>query len=214
VGHFRYRCPREDDLRWQVNTAVAHGAKGLLWFFFYMRQPHDNYRVSPIDEHGERTETFAWLSRVCRTFLRWHAPVLLDCALMRSCHVGKHWGGWPKFDGRDRVAEARSSTGTPLILSEFRHTNGAEYLAVVNNSQKESTQAELTIRGCCPRLHRVGWLSTETDLIDSTGSGPEHGADHIKLRCWLAPGQMELYRVSESTRASSELPRRSSPTTA
>ena len=26
VGHFRYRCPREDDMRWQVSTAAAHGA--------------------------------------------------------------------------------------------------------------------------------------------------------------------------------------------
>lgn len=200
VGHFRYRCPREDDLRWQVNTAAAHGAKGLLWFFFYMRQPHDNYRVAPIDEHGERTETYAWLSRVCRTFLKWHAPVLLECQLVRSCHVGKGWGGWPQFDGSGRVAGAQSSTGTPLILSEFRHANGAEYLAVVNNSQKESTQAELRIRGRRPNLHRVGWLSTETSLVDSTGRGPEHGEDYIKAHAWLAPGQMELYRVSEQGR--------------
>jgi len=198
VGHFRYRCPREDDLRWQINTAVAHGAKGLLWFFFYMRQPQDNYRVAPIDEHGERTETFAWLSRVCRTFLKSHAPVLLDCRLMRSWHVGKSWGGWPKFDGSGRVATASSSTGTPLIISEFKHVNGTEYIAVVNNSQQESTQAELMVRGCRPNLHRVGWLSQETSLIDSTGRGPEHGVDCIKVACWLAPGQMELYRFSES----------------
>jgi hypothetical protein len=195
VGHFHYRCPREDDLRWQLNTAVAHGVKGLLWFFFYMRQPHDNYRVSPIDEHGERTETFAWLSRVCRTFRKWHAPVLLDCALLRSTHVGRSWGGWPAFDGLGRVAEARSSSGTLLILSEFQHANGSEYLAVVNNSQRESTQAELVVRGIRPNLYRVSWLNSEVALIDATGAGAEHGEDYVKLHCWLAPGQMELYRI-------------------
>lgn len=198
VGHFRYRCPQENDLRWQVNTAVAHGARGLLWFFFYMRQPHDNYRVAPIDEHGERSETYAWLSRVCRTFLKWHAPVLMQCSLVRASHVGKSWGGWPKFEGGERIADARSSTGTPLIISEFKHANGAEYIVVVNNSQKESTQAEVLIRGRCPDLHRVGWMSKETSLVDSVGSGPEHGADYIKAHCWLAPGQMEMYRISES----------------
>jgi hypothetical protein len=198
VGHFRYRCPREDDLRWQLNTALAHGAKGLLWFFFYMRQPHDNYRVSPIDEHGERTETFAWLSRVCRTFLKWHAPVLLDCTLLRAVHVGRRWGGWPVFDGQGRVAEAHSSSGTPLIVSEFAHANGSQYLAVVNNSQRESTQAELVVRGTRPNLYRVGWLGSGAPggfapPIDDPGAGSEHGEDYIKLRCWLAPGQMELY---------------------
>lgn len=200
VGHFRYRCPCEDDLRWQVNTAAVHGARGLLWFFFYLGHPQDNYRIAPIDEHGERTETFAWLSRVCRTFLKWHAPVLLECSLVQSWHVGKNWGGWPMLTGNDRVAVARSSTGTPLILSEFRHATGTEYLAVVNNSQTESTQAEFCVRGHRPNLHRVGWMSKETSLIDSTGCGPSHGADYIKARCWLAPGQMELYRIAEEIR--------------
>lgn len=196
VGHFRYRCPREDDLRWQVNTAAASGAKGLLWFFFYMREPHDNYRVAPIDEHGERTETYEWLSRVCRTFLKWQAPILLECALVRSSHVGKGWGGWPTFDaGTGLVTKAHSSTGTPLIISEFKHRNGADYLAVVNNSQKESTHAELVVRGRKPNLYRVGWEAKETSLVDSCGNGAEHGTDYIKLQRWLAPGQMEIFRV-------------------
>ena len=197
VGHFRYRCPREDDLRWQLNTAVAHGAKGLLWFFFYMRAPQDNYRVSPIDEHGERTETYGWLSRVNRTFLKWHAPVLLQCRLSRVSHVGKAWGGWPSFDGLGRFAEARSSTGTSLILSEFRHASGAEYLAVVNNSQTASTHAELAVRGRQPVLRRVGWQGVETGLVDSTGVGATAGVDRLAFGAWLAPGQMELYRLEE-----------------
>ena len=63
IGFWNYRCPNEDDFRWQLNTAIAHGAKGILWFFFYMRYPHDNARLSPIDEHWKRTETFQWLSQ-------------------------------------------------------------------------------------------------------------------------------------------------------
>ena len=51
VGHFQYRCPTEDDLRWQVNTAVAHGAKGLLWFFLYKRKTKENNRNAQIDEN-------------------------------------------------------------------------------------------------------------------------------------------------------------------
>ena len=44
VGHFHYKPPTEDDIRWQFNSAVAYGAQGILYFFFYQRQPHDNYR--------------------------------------------------------------------------------------------------------------------------------------------------------------------------
>lgn len=195
VGHFRYRCPTEDDLRWQLNTALASGAKGILWFFFYMREPHDNYRVAPIDEHWQRTETYAWLSRVCRTFLNWHGPILLESKLVHACHAGKSWGPWPKFDGTGLVAKANSSTGTPLIISQFKHAGGADYLAVVNNSQTQSTHAELVVMGNQPNLHRVGWQARETPLFDSTGQGAEHGSDYIKVSRWLAPGQMELLRI-------------------
>jgi len=189
VGHFRYRCPREDDLRWQVNTAVAHGATGLLWFFFYMRQPHDNYRASPIDEHWERTETFEWLSRANRTFLKWHASTVSQMTLRKVSHVGEAWGGFPLFDGTGHVSRARSAHGTPLIVSEFKHENGSDYVAVVNNSQTENTMAELWVRGRGVRLVRTGWMGEEVDATDQSGE------DYATAKHWLAPGQMELYRI-------------------
>jgi hypothetical protein len=196
VGHFRYRCPREDDFRWQINTAVAHGAKGLLWFFFYM-QKLDNYRVSPIDEHGERTETFEWLSRTNRTFLKTQAAVIQDLDLQKVSHVGRAWGGYPLLDGRDLVIKAASKFGTDLIVSEFRHKNGDDYVAVVNNSQTESTQIDLWIRGRRPRLYRIGWQAQESPVTCGDGWNVEQGEDFVAIHPWLAPGQLELYRVEQ-----------------
>ncbi len=198
VGHFRFRCPREDDFRWQINTAAAHGAKGLLWFFLYMRQPDSNARVAPIDEHWERTETFEWLSRTTRTFLKTHAPVLMDLDLQSVRHVGRDWGGYPSFDGRDPVILAASKFGTDLIVSEFRHKNGNPYLAVVNNSQTDSTQIELRVRGRSPRLHRVGWQAKEDLVTCSDSSAARQGEDFIAIHPWLAPGQMEIYRIENA----------------
>ncbi len=190
VGHFKYRPPKEDDLRWQINTAVAHGASGILWFFLYMREPHCNYRVAPIDEHWERTETFEWLSRVNRTFLKRHAPVLVNLTLKRVNHVGKCWGGVPLLDGKGRVLSAHADQ--PLIVSEFADGNGNDYVAVVNNSQKESTQATITIGGKHPKLLRIAWEGKESD------TGQSRGSDFARVQPWLAPGQMELYRISAS----------------
>lgn len=198
VGHFRYRPPREDDLRWQVNTAAAHGAKGILWFFFYMRQPHENYRLAPIDEHWERTETFAWLSRVNRTFLQWQAPVLLNLTLRRAFHVGRAWGGMPLLTGSPLVHWAKSMHGVPLIISEFTDAKGRQYVAVVNNSQSESDAAEICIAGRAPNLFRIGWQDAEQDLSVADAWHATPGADFVIARCWLAPGQMELYRVESA----------------
>jgi hypothetical protein len=118
VGHFDYRCPTEDLFRWQINTAVAHGAKGVLYFYMYNNVPphaHENYRLAPIDEHGERTETFTSMSRVNRTFLRSVAPLLNDLAVRRVWRVGKAWGGFPLFDGKtatNRVLRIAASDAT------------------------------------------------------------------------------------------------------
>jgi len=70
--HYEYRYPTEDEMRWQMNTALAWGARGILWFVFSQRGPggqYQNYRNAPIDEFGERTDTYRSLSRVNRHLL-------------------------------------------------------------------------------------------------------------------------------------------------
>jgi len=184
VGHFHYRCPQEDDFRWQVNTALAHGAQGLLWFFFYMREPEYNYRVAPIDEHGERTETYHWLSRVCRTFLHMHAPLMAQLTVQRVSHVGQSWGGFSGLEGSPLVKAAVAEQ--PLIVAEFTDAAGRPYVAVVNNSQTASTPIWLSLAS--EQCFHIRWNQVETPVHFNTQPGAP--ADY-----WLAPGQMELYRV-------------------
>jgi len=195
VGHFRYRCPNEDHFRWQINTAVAHGAAGIAWFFLYMREPHSNYRVPPIDEHWERTETYAWLSRVSRTFLKTHAPIVQNLTLQNVYHYGRVWGGFPELGGRSRFLK-RIEGKLPVILSEFKDPDGRDYVAVVNNSQEDSDQAVLRWRGS-PTILSVGCHGAEagppTARRDDEGRDSETG--DLITGPWLAPGQMELYRV-------------------
>ncbi|MBD3184150.1 hypothetical protein GF312_17835 [Candidatus Poribacteria bacterium] len=195
VGHFRYRRPTEDLFRWQVNTAAAHGLKGFVWFFFYMREPHDNYLVPPIDEHWERTETFEWLSRVNRTFLKWHGPVLLNLELQNVYHAGNVWAGYPKLGDNSKFVKNIEGK-LPLIISEFKDNQGQDYVSIVNSSQTENDQAIVCWRGK-PGLYRAGWLDTETSAYPYVRdeANRRKPADEVMTGPWLAPGQMELYRV-------------------
>ena len=93
VGHFRYRCPSLDDIRWQFNTAIASGVSGLLWFFYYMREPHGNYRLPPIDELWEPTQTYYDLRRVQTAFNRRYGDLFLHLASTRVSF-------WPEANGR------------------------------------------------------------------------------------------------------------------
>ena len=171
ASHWRFRPPSEDDFRWQLSTALAHGAQGILWFFFYMRDPHSNYRTPPIDEHYERTETYDRLSRVCRTFLKSEAEAMRGLRLVGSWHVGQSWGGWPRFDGTGRIAGVESEHGTALIVSEFADARGRPHVMLVNNSPWEATRATMHVRGRRPRLHQVRWLAQESPRQAADAAG-------------------------------------------
>ena len=209
VGHWHYRCPSEEDLRWQLNTAVAHGAKGILWFFFYMRRPHDNFRLSPIDEHGRRTPTFDALARVCNSFLKGPAATIMDLTLRRVHHLGKVWGGVEALDTSagpvGRVTAAWMGQGTPanpefrttaapLIVSQFTDSRGRDHIMLVNNSLQHNAWAFCSIRCLQATIVKIGWQGREPIVARSEGDKDTVTIDH-----WLAPGQMELFRVDEPT---------------
>lgn len=195
VGHFRYRRPTEDLFRWQVNTAAAHGLNGFTWFFFYMREPHGNYQVPPIDEHWERTETYEWLSRVNRTFLKGQAETFLDLTLQNVYHTGEVWGGFPELKDQSRLV--RGTEGPlPLIVSEFKDAQGRDYVAVVNNSQSENDQAVIAWRER-RKVIRIGWEGAEEEATPYLRDWRDRGKADLEPLTgpWLAPGQMELYRL-------------------
>jgi hypothetical protein len=67
------RPVEKDDIRWQISTACAHGAKGIFWFYIYGRLLESSYRQSPFDQYYNKTATFDALARQMRLF-NWFAP--------------------------------------------------------------------------------------------------------------------------------------------
>ena len=196
VGHFRYRCPNEDDLRWQLNTAVASGMKGILWFFIYERAPKSNYRNPPIDEFGERTETFRWMSRVNRHFLHQFGDFFLHAEHRKTVHFGKSYGGYGMFEPGvtdPAIVDFTSVHGLPAVLSFFE-LNGKKYLAVVNNSTKESGQFRIHVPKNAKKFQRWNWNHDLSDMkTDSWDAFYTETEDQCIGGDWLAPGQMKLY---------------------
>jgi len=197
VGHFRYRCPKEDDFRWQLYTALASGCNGILWFFFYSVENH-NFRISPIDSFNERSETFEWLSRIQRMCLKREAPYLLHMKAERVYHVNRSFGGYPFFVmGHDELFNHFVTTNNlPIIATVYKHEDGSTYCSVVNNSQTESTACSTHLKGE-HRVWRIDFGPKETELISTKWGDTAFkcGNDETVIDTWLAPGQMELYRV-------------------
>ncbi|MBO4229587.1 MAG: hypothetical protein J5938_04470 [Clostridia bacterium] len=199
VGHFRYRIPSEDDFRWQVNTAAASGMKGLLWFFVYAVMIA-NYRLSPIDEFGDRTETFSHLSRVNRLFLHEFGDFFLKAEHRSTWHTGKAYGGYSLFEAGKTdplLLDVTCEQGLPGLVGLFE-LDGKRYFAIVNNSPKENGCFVLHLPKGAKTFQRLNWNGGYDDLrVSHHDAYYRETEDEIQGGDWLAPGQMKIYRIEQ-----------------
>ncbi|UCH33441.1 MAG: hypothetical protein JSV65_12785 [Armatimonadota bacterium] len=203
VGHFRYRCPNYNELRWQFNTAIASGANGILWFFYYMRQPHDNYRLSPVDENWDRTQTYYDIRRFQKAFHRHYGDLFLRLAPTRVTFTPEAYGGGEVFTPNELVAEVTpDKEGHPLLLGQFVDIEGRRYVMLVNNSTDESVNAALTFPGADVKIHSWNWSGQEHEGGAYCAGRTSRSDAGLRVSHWLAPGQEAVYRVdSEAIRA-------------
>lgn len=165
VGHWNYRIPDEDDIRWQISTAVASGVTGILWFYVYARnKPEESFRNQPVDLFNMRTETFGRLARQNRIFMEFCANQLEDYEYVDTYAVGKEYGGfkaWTKGDfGIDEI-ELTDGTSAPLLLARFHGDKGYRFV-IVNCERK---------------------MPAKIKVVKKEGG----------LNRWFAPGQMAIF---------------------
>ena len=197
VGHFRYRVPSEDDLRWQVSTTVASGCDGILWFLWYGQGLRNNYRGAPVDELGEESATYAALRRVQLLFHMRYGSLMHRLKFENSWHFCKSYGDYPLYKTYDipHLRRMDSAHGLPGIVSSFRDDNGDQYLVVVNNSPRESGLFTFVADKDVKKIHRIWDNGSDIDFIhDHHDAQYGVNGDTVHVGLWLAPGQMEVLR--------------------
>ena len=181
----------EDTFRWQTSAAAMLGNTGFAWFLVYVTKPHWNYRQAPIDEHWERTAAFEHLSRVLRSFQKMHGATMMKLKYQRSFFLGQRYGGFPYTIDSELVKDVKAEF--PVLVSEFVDDEGRDYVGVMNNTREGLGQAVITWHDQ-PEVFQVGWEGVET--VATNYFDDDNPANPAKMTGpWLAPGQMELYRV-------------------
>jgi hypothetical protein len=218
VAHWAYQTPDEDHFKWQLNTALAGGCNGIIWFT--LNEPDESsYRNAPIDKFGEKSLAFYYLSRVCREFHASTSDIFKDLTLDNCYHVGKAWGGWDKFEPgvSDVLLDVKTFSvlgnndysNAEMIVSFFTHKSGDKYLAVVNNSptvndlnfcltfnKNNCDPYEIRTFGHEKRVfssysNRVD-MNFDPNRIDTTVN-PKEKCFSVNL--WASAGQMYLFRL-------------------
>lgn len=196
-GHYDYNCPTDDDFRWQISTAVAFGAKSIAWFYIHGTAPGENYRKFPINAFDERTYQFECLSYENRAFLKKFGALMLELTPEKPAFTSKAYGGAGLFEPDGIMTAAKGSKGYPLLISRFSGPEDAKYYAVVNLDRTDSQCAELAFApGFGVEIKSFsGGFSPVVANADAVGARSEKGG---RVSRWLAPGQMELFKVKRA----------------
>ena len=196
VGHFDYRCPDHDDLRWQFHTAICSGATGVLWFFYYMRDPHGNCRFSPVDENWEKTHTYYDLRRIQTAFHQRYGDLFLRLAPTRVTFYPEPFGGGEVFTPNELLAKVETEhSASRVLIGEFADLKGRRYLTVVNNSTTDNAHVILTFPDKKTKIYAWNWQGQEEEGPASAVRGDERRKTGYVVGYWLAPGQEVVQRV-------------------
>ena len=148
VGHWSYRVPTQDDIRWQIYTAVAHGATGFHWFSFYQARLDGNYRENPVDLFGKRTHTFDAISYEDRVFLRYFAEKLSACKLQWVRHFSRPSGGFPLFVKDDTLLSVSVVVNEAQVaITRWADRDGDPVFTFVNMDRELPTKLRLVFGG-------------------------------------------------------------------
>lgn len=197
TGHFDYMCPTKDDLIWQLNTSVAHGAKGVSWFILDIPNGGiNNYRNAPINLLGERTAEYNVLSEVNRTFNEFCGKIFATLTIDECYHAFKAYGGMPLFQPFGCVLEVESRDNLPLIISGYHDEEGGRFFSVCNNNPDKTALVTLRVKNDVEieRCRFGNKFGEPSSLTDPVGERYNKGGNTKTYTFFMAPGQLALFR--------------------
>lgn len=170
VGHWQYRVPTEDDIRWQISTAFAHGARGVIWFYFYQNDHDYSYRLSPFTNFGLlKTPMFDVIKREQYLFKQANEELLNKMELIEAYHLNDDNEYMNKFEYDEYIKDIVLDRKFLTIISYFKEFDSdKKWVCFVNGNQKYANLFRLTF---------------------SNGH---------KETFWLSPGEMRLFSLDEA----------------
>lgn len=166
-GHWAFREPTEDDIRWQIYTALAHGARGILWFHLYQYDAGGSFVGMPLCGPDRlRTPLYDSIRRQQYIFDCYYREQFDKMEMTAVYHVGQIYDPQKRFCADEILLDVNGKFSYPTIITYYReYESGARRMSVVNAHQRLSNRITLKFR-----------------------NGREE-------TFWLAPGEMKLMNL-------------------
>lgn len=184
------RRPNEREVAWQVNVALAYGAKGVQYFTYWTPDvPPDasiRFGEAMISGAGQRTPLYDYARRT-NAYLGVVGKALLPLVSETVVHARERRlpkGAKPfRKDGY-----VREVGGEPIILSRFRKAGSTDrHLFVANRSFSNAARSRLKFSGSVKRVFKLDPTTGRFVRARLQGSPPRN----LPLR--IAPGAARLY---------------------
>ncbi|HEY1787891.1 MAG TPA: hypothetical protein VGJ73_07030 [Verrucomicrobiae bacterium] len=177
VAHFHYRIPSEADLRFEVYSSLASGARGIVYYSYFAYKV-GNYRGAAIDQFGHATPTWNNIQNV-NLQIQNLAPTLLNLTSDAVYHFGKVPSGCQGAGANSLIAGMDGDFG----VGDFTHFNGTRYVMIVNENL-------LTSVSCLPKFRHAP--KSVKMISPYTGQAEPFEGEQT----WLAPGAGVLLELS------------------
>ena len=138
VGHWMCRVPTEDDIRWQMYTALAHGARGIVWFYVYQNLIEPSFRSGAF--YGDklvRTQMADVLTRENRIFRSEFMEQFNKMRLTEVYHTINYYDKSKIFKADRYISEVSGDKEYPCIISYYEEDETKrKWASVVNAHQR------------------------------------------------------------------------------
>lgn len=140
VPHGPYKDVTEADLRWQVNTALAYGAKGIMYFTYTTpNDPSWDFRNAIIDANGKPTAKYEIATRI-NGELKKLGPTLMSLHTVAVYHTGAIPDGCKPLPEDGLIKNIK---GGEFVVGQFYSDDGARYAMFVNKSLTKPASATI-----------------------------------------------------------------------
>lgn len=188
VPHFSYRDPSEEDLRWQVYTALAYGARGIV-YFTYVSPPetkdYEGWGEAIVTTDGQPTRKYAQVRQI-NAEVKTLGATLLTLKSTGVYHTAPVPQGALALPAADLIANV---TGGELVIGHFCNDAGQRYAMLVNRSPLASAEVSITFSHGV-KLAELSGVSGDLQPIATVDSG---SATAWNTR--FTPGQGRLIKI-------------------
>lgn len=178
-----YRSPNDSEMRWEVMSAVAYGARGVIYFTYWTppsgaTETHFDGIIQP---DGTAHAHYDWVKKINGELRR------LERQLGSSPYRGTVATGERIREGYGIVT---GLSGDPVIVGEFGSVDRPRYVLVVNRSPVKAARASLVFDDKVWQLYAIGADGSRSNPLLKRGL--KFGAHYEAI---LDPGEDRLYEL-------------------